>query len=83
MPANRHAEAVQAAISGMAGTLAIARALVQSGRQVDLAGLDQEAATLAAAIMALPPGDARLLIPDLDALARQVGALAEDLPSPG
>ena len=79
MPAISHAEAVLAAIEGMGGTVAVARALVEGGRQVDLAGLDRDAAALCAAVMALEAEAARGLRPALEALLRQVDALTGEI----
>ena len=50
--------ATRAALDSLHGTLAIARALVLAGREVDLAGLDGDAGRLCAAIACLPPGSA-------------------------
>jgi hypothetical protein len=74
-----HAEAVHAAIEALGGTLAIARALVEGGRRVDLEGLDRDAAALCAAAMVLEPAAARALRPGLEALLRQVDGLAAAL----
>jgi isoaspartyl peptidase/L-asparaginase-like protein (Ntn-hydrolase superfamily) len=82
MSAARHAEAVRAAIEAMEGTVAVARALVESGRQVELAGLENDATALCAAALALQPQDGRLLRPALEALRDQVDLLAERLPAP-
>jgi hypothetical protein len=71
-----------AAIESLHGTVLMARALVSTGRQIDLAGLDAEAATLCAAVALLPPSTARPLRPALEALAREVDGLAAVLPSP-
>jgi hypothetical protein len=82
-PAHTHAEAVRSAIEGMEGTLALARALVEGGRQVDLAGLDGEATALCAAVMTLAPAQGRALRPALEALLRQVDGLAAHLAATG
>jgi hypothetical protein len=74
-----HAEAVQAAISALDDTLAMARALVEAGRRIDLAGLDAEAAALCAAAVALAPAEGRALRPALEALRRQVDSLSASL----
>lgn len=76
LPAARPAEVVGAAIVAFDGTLAVARALVESGRRIELAGLEREAAALCAAIMALDAGEARRLRPALEALRRHVEGLA-------
>ncbi|WP_203077033.1 hypothetical protein [Falsiroseomonas ponticola] len=74
-----HAEAVHAAIEAMGGTVAVARALVEGGRRVDLEGLDRDAAALCAAVMALSPEDGRRLRPALEALLRQVDGLTAEV----
>jgi hypothetical protein len=72
-------EVVGAAIASLDGTIAIARALVETGRRIDLAGLDHEATALVAALMALEPEDARHLRPALEALRDHVNGLAARL----
>ena len=47
------AAAALAAIASLQGTIAMARALVVSGRRVDLTGLEREAERLCAAIACL------------------------------
>jgi hypothetical protein len=74
-----HAKAVRAAIEAMDGTLLMARALVEGGRRIDLAGLDGEAARLCAAVMALDAGEARGMRPALEALRLQLDGLATRL----
>ncbi len=74
-PPSLHTEVVRAAIEAMDGTVAVARALVEGGRRVDLAGLDREATSLCAAVMALETVQARSLRPALEALLRQVDGL--------
>ena len=66
-------------IDSMRGTLAVARALVESGRQVDLAGLDAGAAALCAAIAMLPPDSARPMLPALVSLLEEVDGLGAAL----
>ncbi len=67
-----HAEAVGAAIESLRGTLQIAAALVESGRAVDLGGLDQDAARLCMALGSLPREEAQPLRPALEALMRDL-----------
>lgn len=74
-------QAVGAAIAALDGTLAVARALVEAGRRIDLEGLDRDAATLCAAVMALDDAQARLLRPELEALRAQVEGLAATMRS--
>lgn len=71
-PMSNHAEAVRAAIESLQGTLQVAAALVRSGRAVDLAGLDQDAARLCAAIVLLPDTQAAALRPAMEALVRDL-----------
>jgi hypothetical protein len=71
-----------AAIESMRGTLAVARALVEAGRQVDLTGLDAGAAALCAAISMLPPDAARSMLPALVALLAEVDGLGAALSPP-
>jgi hypothetical protein len=78
-----HTEAVRAVIEAMDGTLAMAAALVEGGRRIDLSGLDREAAVLCAAAMALGPEQGRSLRPALEALLRQVDGLAARLAAVG
>ena len=66
----------------MRGTLAVARALVESGRQVDLTGLDAGTAALCAAIAMLPVEAARPMLPALVALLAEVDGLGEVLSPP-
>ncbi|MBS7812634.1 hypothetical protein [Roseococcus pinisoli] len=74
--------AIMTAIESLLGILVMARALVMAGRAIDLAGLDREAARLAAAIACLPPGVGHPLKPSLEALMREADLLAEHLPRP-
>jgi hypothetical protein len=67
--------AVLAAIDHMGGTLAVARALAESGRRIDLAGLDRDIAALCVALMALDEGQARPMRGALEALVRELDAL--------
>ena len=79
MPDPRHAEAVSAAIDSMGGTVALAHALVEGGREVDLEGLDQDAKALCVAVMTLEREEARRLRPALEALLRQVNELSAEV----
>lgn len=71
-----HTQAVRAAIEALDGTLALARALVEGGRRIDLGGLDRDAASLCAAALALDPEEGRRVRPALEALLRQLDALS-------
>jgi hypothetical protein len=74
-----HAEAVQAAIEALGGTVTVARALIEGGRRIDLEGLDRDATALCAAVMTLEREAAQHLRPALEALLRQVEHLAAAL----
>jgi len=56
-------------------TLGIARALAQSGRVVDMTGIDDGVGMLCAKILDLPPPDARFMLPALLEMLGQVEAL--------
>lgn len=71
-----------AAIESMRGTLALARALVESGRRIDLTGLDAGTAALCAAIGMLPVEHARPMLPALVALLAEVDGLGAALAPP-
>jgi len=66
---------VLAAIESLSTTLAVARALVGAGREVELDGLEQEAARLCAALACMREGSAPLLRPPLHALTQELERL--------
>jgi hypothetical protein len=68
-----------AAIESMIATLAVAEALLDSGRGIDLAGLDAAARKLCAAVLALGPSEARPMRGGLEELARRVDRLRATL----
>ena len=74
--------ATLAAIDSMQGTLTMARALVLAGREVDLAGLDREAARLCAAVACLPGDSGQALLGSLMGLTREVDLLSVCMPEP-
>jgi hypothetical protein len=76
---SRPTEAVRSAIDSLGGTVAVARALVEGGRRVDLAGLERDCAVLCAALMSLDPPEARRLRPAMEDLLFQVNRLAADI----
>jgi hypothetical protein len=57
------------------GTIRLARALVESGRQVDLAGLESEVGRLCAACLDLPPDQGRTLRDRLGAVLADLDSL--------
>jgi hypothetical protein len=73
---------VRAAVEALGDTLAVARALVGAGREVDLEGLDRGAARVCAAVMALPLNEARVLLPALEEVLRQLDAMAASIGPP-
>lgn len=60
--------AVAAALADLQDLLDRSAALVSQGQWVDLAGMEREAKPLLDAVVALPPADARALLPDLERL---------------
>lgn len=73
-------KALTASIDIMRDTLAMARALVRGGRQVDLAGLEEEAAAICAALASSPPAQALPLRPAMLALVAELDALTVTMP---
>jgi hypothetical protein len=57
----------------------VARALVEAGRDVDLAGLDSQVGLLCAKTLDLPPDEGRRVRPRLIALSGTVEALSRAL----
>jgi len=76
------ATASLAVIESLRAVLRIAIALVDSGRQVDLAGLEVEVTRLCAAVSLLPVQEAETLRGALEALLSDVDRLAAALPPP-
>lgn len=74
--------ATMAAIDSLHGTLSMARALILSGRAIDLAGLDREAARLCAAVACLPGDSGQALLTPLMGLTREVDLLSVCIPPP-
>lgn len=73
------AEAVEAAVEAMMGTVAVAHALVSAGRRVDLDGLDGEIGALCAAAAALPLDGGRAVRPAMESLLELLESLAAAL----
>lgn len=71
--------ATLAAIESLQTTMAVARALVGAGREVELEGLDREAARLCAALACMPEGSADTLRPPLHTLTEELDRLAVTL----
>jgi streptomycin 6-kinase len=79
MAATQHTVAVRAAIEAMDNTVLMARALIEGGRRIDLAGLDQDATALCAAVMALDANEAKRLRPSLVSLRTRLDSLAASI----
>ena len=80
-------EAVRALSDELTNIVGVARALVEAGRDVDLAGLDRQVGLLCAKTLDLPPDEGRRLRPRLIALSATVETLlramaARDPPPP-
>jgi len=78
--------AVRALSDELTNIVGVARALVEGGRTVDLAGLDRQVGLLCAKTLDLPPDEGRRLRPRLIALSATVETLlramaARDPPS--
>lgn len=73
--ASRQPAAEQAA-EAVANMLRLARGMVQSGRRVELEGLDQMVGRLCARCLDLPPEEGRALRPHLAALLVEIDALS-------
>lgn len=71
--------AVRAYASDLGQTVAMARALVESGRAIDLAGLDAQVGLLCAKALDLPPAEGRAVQADLMTLLGAMDALARAL----
>lgn len=70
-------DAVVIAIDRLAAALTMAAALVGSGREVDLAGLDAEVGAVCADAVALPEEQAKACVPALSALLGRVDVVHE------
>ncbi len=64
---------------GVATTIRLSRALVDTGRSVDLAGLDRIIGLLCAKALDLQPEQGRELIPELSAMLREIDGLSAAL----
>lgn len=72
------ADAVLAAAASLRGLMAVARALVEAGRTVDLAGLDQDAGRLCAALacaQGVGAGGVAAVRMELESCLRELDAL--------
>ena len=71
--------AVRALAEGLMKTIGVARALAESGRAIDLTGLDREVGLLCARSLDLPPDEGRGVRPLLIALSGAMAALSRAL----
>jgi hypothetical protein len=67
---------LRAFTDGVTQTLSVARGLVEAGRYVDLAGLQDEVGLLCAKALDLPPAEGRAIRGDLATLLARVEALS-------
>ena len=75
-------EQVAALAQGLTGTLALARALAESGRRIDLTGLDSQVGLLCARALDLDPAEGRAVRVALIGLRAELDALAASLSRP-
>ena len=68
-------------IAKLASLIATARRLLAGGTGVELSALEEKVAALCAALTALPPDEARPLVPALERLLGSLDRLREDLDS--
>src|SRR6478752_1031450 len=64
---------------GIVTTIRLSRALVDTGRNVDLAGLDRIVGLLCAKALDLQPEQGRELVPELSAMLREIDGLSAAL----
>ena len=67
---------VRALAEALTQTIGVARALAESGRAIELIGLDREVGLLCAQSLDLPPDTGRRVRPQLIALSRAMEALS-------
>lgn len=72
-------QAILASIEQMDSTLAVATALAESGRILDLHGLEEEMTRLCGAVLMLPAGDGRALRPAMAGLLARLEGLSTAL----
>jgi hypothetical protein len=64
---------------GVVTTIRLSRALIDTGRPVDLAGLDRIVGLLCAKALDLQPEQGRELVPELSAMLREIDGLSAAL----
>lgn len=72
-------QAILASIDQMDSTLAVATALAESGRALDLYGLEEEMTRLCGAVLMLPADDGRALRPAMAGLLVRLEGLSTAL----
>jgi len=72
-------QAILASIEQMDSTLAVATALAESGRALDLHGLEKEMTRLCGAVLLLPAEDGRVLRPAMAGLLARLEGLSAAL----
>jgi hypothetical protein len=75
-------EQVMAMATGLTSTLGVARALAESGRRIDLSGLDSQVGLLCARMLNLEPDEGRTARVALIRLRAELDALAAVLARP-
>jgi hypothetical protein len=73
--AGGRADALRARAAQLAGAIRLARALLDGGREIDLAGLEEQAGRLCAQTLDLPPAEGRALRGALIALRAEADGL--------
>jgi hypothetical protein len=81
MPETRLAQVLGLAAQ-LRNTLGVARALVESGRRIDLAGLDNQVGLLCARMLDLEPDEGRIARVELIRLRADLDLLAAELARP-
>lgn len=67
---------------GLVNTIRLSRTLAESGREIDLAGLDGVIGLLCAKVLDLPPDQGRSLLPELGAVLDEIEKLSSFLEVP-
>jgi hypothetical protein len=73
---------LDALADGVLATLRTARGLVDSGRRIDLAGLDDMVGLLCAQALDLPPAEGRAALTRLEHIGAELDLLAAVMPAP-
>jgi hypothetical protein len=76
VPSAQPIEAVRALAEELTGVVVVAKTLIESGRQIDLTGLNEQVGLLCAASLDLPPDEGRRIRPRLIALSGSLKTLS-------